>query len=93
MARRPELEQIATAHQLRFITVAQLVAYRLTKTRIIERVTEAQLPTRFGDFHVIAYQSTLDGREHVALVKGDPVGKANVLVRMHSECMTGDVFG
>ena len=93
MARRPELEAIATEHDLRFITVAQLVAYRLTKTRIIERVTEAQLPTRDGDFKVIAYQSILDGREHVALVKGELAGKANVLVRMHSECMTGDVFG
>jgi len=93
MARRPQLEALAAEHRLRFITVAQLVAYRLTKTRIIERVTEASLPTRFGDFRVIGYQSILDGREHVALVKGDFAGKANVLVRMHSECMTGDVFG
>jgi 3,4-dihydroxy 2-butanone 4-phosphate synthase/GTP cyclohydrolase II len=93
MARRPRLETFAAEHGLRFITVAQLVAYRLTKTRIIERITEAQLPTRFGDFRVVAYQSVLDGREHVALVKGDISGKANVLVRMHSECMTGDVFG
>jgi len=93
MARRPELEKLAEKHGLRFITVAQLVAYRLTKTRIIERVTEANLPTAYGDFKVIAYQSVLDGREHVALVKGDLKGKANVLVRMHSECMTGDVFG
>jgi len=93
MARRPRLESFAAEHGLRFITVAQLVAYRLTKTRIIERVTEAHLPTRFGDFRVVAYQSVLDGREHVALVKGDISGKANVLVRMHSECMTGDVFG
>jgi 3,4-dihydroxy 2-butanone 4-phosphate synthase/GTP cyclohydrolase II len=93
MARRPRLELFAAEHGLRFITVAQLVAYRLTKTRIIECVTEAHLPTRFGDFRVVAYQSVLDGREHVALVKGDITGKANVLVRMHSECMTGDVFG
>ena len=93
MARRPQLESLAAEHGLRFITVAQLVAYRLTKTRIIERLTEARLPTRSGDFRVIAYQSVLDGREHVALVKGDLTGKANVLVRMHSECMTGDVFG
>ncbi|MSR19387.1 MAG: bifunctional 3,4-dihydroxy-2-butanone-4-phosphate synthase/GTP cyclohydrolase II [Gemmatimonadetes bacterium] len=93
MARRPQLESLAAEHGLRFITVAQLVAYRLTKTRIIERLTEASLPTRFGDFRVVAYQSVLDGREHVALVKGDLAGKANVLVRMHSECMTGDVFG
>jgi 3,4-dihydroxy 2-butanone 4-phosphate synthase/GTP cyclohydrolase II len=93
MARRPQLEALAAEHELRFITVAQLVAYRLTKTRIIERVTEAHLPTRNGDFRVIGYQSTLDGREHIALVKGELAGKANVLVRMHSECMTGDVFG
>jgi 3,4-dihydroxy 2-butanone 4-phosphate synthase/GTP cyclohydrolase II len=93
MARRPQLEAFAAEHGLRFITVAQLVAYRLTKTRIIERIADANLPTRFGNFRVIGYQSTLDGREHVALVKGDLSGKANVLVRMHSECMTGDVFG
>ncbi|MEQ1857056.1 MAG: bifunctional 3,4-dihydroxy-2-butanone-4-phosphate synthase/GTP cyclohydrolase II [Longimicrobiales bacterium] len=93
MARRPQLETFAAEHKLRFITVAQLVAYRLTKTRIIERITEASLPTSHGDFRVIGYQSILDGREHVALVKGDLPGKANVLVRMHSECMTGDVFG
>jgi 3,4-dihydroxy 2-butanone 4-phosphate synthase/GTP cyclohydrolase II len=93
MARRPELETLAAEHKLRFITVAQLVAYRLTKTRIIERITDVSLPTRYGDFRVVAYQSVLDGREHVALIKGDLQGKANVLVRMHSECMTGDVFG
>ena len=93
MARRPQLQMFAKEHGLKFITVAQLVAYRLTKTRIIERLTDAQLPTQYGEFRVIAYQSVLDGREHVALVKGDLSGKANVLVRMHSECMTGDVFG
>ena len=92
MARRPQLEEFAKEHGLRFITVAQLVSYRLTKTRIIERVAEASLPTVYGDFRVIAYQSVLDGREHLALVKGDVGSKANVLVRMHSECMTGDVF-
>jgi 3,4-dihydroxy 2-butanone 4-phosphate synthase/GTP cyclohydrolase II len=93
MARRPQLEEFAKAHELRFITVAQLVSYRLTKTRIIERIAEAHLPTEQGDFRVIAYQSVLDGREHLALVKGDLSAKANVLVRMHSECLTGDVFG
>jgi 3,4-dihydroxy 2-butanone 4-phosphate synthase / GTP cyclohydrolase II len=92
MARRPQLEKFAQEHGLRFITVAQLVSYRLTKTRIIERVAEARLPTVYGDFNVVAYQSVLDGREHLALVKGEPAAKANVLVRMHSECMTGDVF-
>ncbi|MBW3533806.1 MAG: GTP cyclohydrolase II [Gemmatimonadetes bacterium] len=93
MARRPELEVFAEKHGLRFITVAQLVAYRLTKERLVERIAEATLPTRFGDFRVIAYQSLVDDREHVALVKGDIEGKPDVLVRMHSECLTGDVFG
>jgi 3,4-dihydroxy 2-butanone 4-phosphate synthase / GTP cyclohydrolase II len=93
MARRPELEIFAKEHGLKFITVAQLVAYRLTRTRIIERIAEVDLPTRFGDFRVVAYESILDRREHIALIKGDIDKKANVLVRMHSECMTGDVFG
>jgi 3,4-dihydroxy 2-butanone 4-phosphate synthase/GTP cyclohydrolase II len=93
MARRRELETFATEHSLKFITVAQMVAYRLTKTRIIRRVAEAELPTKYGEFHVIAYESMLDGREHLAIIKGDPSSKRGVLVRMHSECMTGDVFG
>jgi 3,4-dihydroxy 2-butanone 4-phosphate synthase/GTP cyclohydrolase II len=93
MARRPELEMFAKEHGLRFITVAQLVAYRLTKTRLVRRIAEADLPTKEGDFRVIGYESIVDQREHLALVKGDVAGKANVLVRMHSECMTGDVFG
>ena len=93
MARRHELKTFAIEHGLRFITVAQMVAYQLTKTRIIQRIAEAELPTKYGEFHVIAYESMLDGREHLAIIKGDPSGKPGVLVRMHSECMTGDVFG
>jgi len=93
MARRPQLEAFAKEHDLRFITVAQLVAYRLRRTRLVERVTDAHMPTASGDFEVVAYRSIMDGREHVALVKGDVKGKGNVLVRMHSECLTGDVFG
>ncbi|MBU00239.1 MAG: bifunctional 3,4-dihydroxy-2-butanone-4-phosphate synthase/GTP cyclohydrolase II [Gemmatimonadetes bacterium] len=93
MARRHELKNFAIEHGLRFITVAQMVAYRLTRTRIIQRIAEAELPTKYGEFHVIAYESMLDGREHLAITKGDPSGKPGVLVRMHSECMTGDVFG
>ncbi|MEE2897868.1 MAG: bifunctional 3,4-dihydroxy-2-butanone-4-phosphate synthase/GTP cyclohydrolase II [Gemmatimonadota bacterium] len=93
MARRPELETFSKKYGLEFITVADLVAYRLRRTRIVERVVDAALPTRFGDFRVVAYESVLDHREHLALVKGDIGGKGNVLVRMHSECMTGDVFG
>ena len=93
MARRPQLELYAQEHGLKFVTVAQLVSYRLAKERIVTRVAEADLPTEFGDFRIIAYQSHLDDREHVALLKGDIEGKEDILVRMHSECLTGDVFG
>ena len=93
MARRPELEVFAREHGLRFITVAQLVAYRLQKERLVRRIAEANLPTRLGDFRVIGYRSLVDEREHVALVKGEIAGQEQVLVRMHSECLTGDVFG
>ncbi len=93
MARRPELEAFAKEHDLRFITVAQLVAYRLSKERLVQRVATVHLPTPFGDFRLIGYENTLDDREHMALVKGDLDGLDDVLVRMHSECITGDVFG
>ncbi len=93
MARRPELEEFAEEHGLKFITVAQLVRYRLAKERLVNRVAEAELPTPFGEFRVIAYRNLVDEREHVALVKGEIWGVPEVLVRMHSECLTGDVFG
>ena len=103
MARRPQLELYAQEHGLRFITVAQLVSYRLAKERLVSRVAEANLPTEFGPFRIIAYESVIDDREHIALVKGDIEGEGDaggatdgdddVLVRMHSECLTGDVFG
>ncbi len=93
MARRPELEEYAKQHELRFITVAQLVKYRLSKERLVTRIGDAQLPTRFGHFRVIGYRSSLDDREHLALIKGDIEGEDGALVRMHSECLTGDVFG
>jgi len=92
MARRPQLEEFAREHDLRFITVAQIVAYRLSNERLVRRVAEASLPTEHGDFRVIAFENQVDGLEHVALVKGEIEGKEDVLVRMHSECMTGDVF-
>jgi 3,4-dihydroxy 2-butanone 4-phosphate synthase / GTP cyclohydrolase II len=92
MARRPQLEEFAQKHNLRFITVAQIVAYRLQHERLVRRVAEARLPTAFGDFQLIAFENSVDHREHVALIKGDVAGKKNVLVRMHSECMTGDIF-
>lgn len=93
MARRPQLELFASEHGLKFITVAQVVAYRLAKERIVERIAEARLPTRYGEFKLIGYRSPIDDREHVALVRGEVEGEDDVLVRMHSECLTGDVFG
>jgi 3,4-dihydroxy 2-butanone 4-phosphate synthase / GTP cyclohydrolase II len=92
MARRPQLEVFARTHGLRFITVAQIVAYRLKHERLVQRVAEANLPTPYGDFRVIAFENQVDQREHVALVKGDIERQRNVLVRMHSECLTGDIF-
>ncbi|MGE5230325.1 MAG: bifunctional 3,4-dihydroxy-2-butanone-4-phosphate synthase/GTP cyclohydrolase II [Deltaproteobacteria bacterium] len=93
MARRPELEAFAQEHGLTFVTVAQLVAYRLQTERLVHRVAEARLPTEFGEFTVIAYRNDVDKAEHVALVKGEVAGQPDVLVRMHSKCLTGDVFG
>ncbi|HEX9885706.1 MAG TPA: bifunctional 3,4-dihydroxy-2-butanone-4-phosphate synthase/GTP cyclohydrolase II [Longimicrobiales bacterium] len=93
MARRPELEVFAKEHGLRFITVAQLVAYRLQKERLVKRIAETSIPTPHGEFEVIGYESVVDGREHLALTLGSIAGCADVLVRMHSECLTGDVFG
>jgi len=93
MARRPELEEFAREHNLPFITVAQLVAYRLGKERLVRRIAEAELPTSNGSFKIIGYSNVIDSRDHVALVRGDIAGKSDVLVRMHSECLTGDVFG
>ncbi len=93
MARRPELEAFAREHGLRFITVAQLVAYRLSKERLVKRLAHVQLPTPHGEFRLIGYESLIDNREHVALVKGEVEGRDGVMVRMHSECLTGDVFG
>jgi 3,4-dihydroxy 2-butanone 4-phosphate synthase / GTP cyclohydrolase II len=92
MARRPELEVFAKEHGLRFITVAQIIAYRLKAERLVQRAAEAVLPTPHGDWRVIAYSNDVDQFEHVALVMGDVEGKQDVLVRMHSECLTGDVF-
>jgi 3,4-dihydroxy 2-butanone 4-phosphate synthase / GTP cyclohydrolase II len=92
MARRPQLEEFAKKHGLRFITVAQIVAYRLQHERLVHRIAEAELPTPFGEFRVIAFENQVDQREHVALVKGNIEGRRNVLVRMHSECLTGDIF-
>ncbi|MDP9348222.1 MAG: bifunctional 3,4-dihydroxy-2-butanone-4-phosphate synthase/GTP cyclohydrolase II [Gemmatimonadota bacterium] len=92
MARRPELEEFAARHGLKFITVAQIVAYRLQQERLVHREAEAKIPTPAGEWTIIAYRNDVDPFEHVAMVKGEVQGKENVLVRMHSECLTGDVF-
>ena len=93
MARREELEQVAQRHGLTFVTVADLVAYRLGTEQLVHRVAEARLPTGFGEFRVVAYANDVDRAEHVALVHGEVSGRPDVLVRMHSRCLTGDVFG
>ena len=92
-ARRPELEQFARAHGLTFITVAQLVAHRLQHERLVHRVAEARLPTEWGEWRIVGYRNDVDAHEHVALVFGDVTGGESVLARMHSRCLTGDVFG
>ncbi len=91
-AKRPELERFAQQHGLTFITVAQLVAHRLRTERLVHRVAEARLPTEHGEFRIIGYRNDVDAHEHVALVYGDVKGGESVLVRMHSKCLTGDVF-
>jgi 3,4-dihydroxy 2-butanone 4-phosphate synthase / GTP cyclohydrolase II len=91
-ARRPQLERFCAEHGLTFITVAQLVAYRLRNERLVHRVAEARLPTDFGEFRIVGYRNDVDTHEHVALVYGDVDGGEGVLVRMHSKCLTGDVF-
>ena len=93
MARRPDLERFAAEHNITFITVAQLVAYRLKHERLVHRIADARLPTPFGEFRIIGYRNDVDDAEHVALVYGEVAGKRGTLVRMHSKCLTGDVFG
>jgi len=92
MARLPDLERFAVEHDLVLISIADLISYRRKSEVLVKRVSEARIPTAYGDFRTIAYES-FDGRMHVALVKGDPEGKKDVLVRVHSECFTGDVVG
>jgi len=91
-ARRPELERFAAQHGLTFITVAQVVAYRLQTERLVHRVAEARLPTDTGAWRVVGYRNDVDKHEHIALVLGDVGPDSSVLVRMHSKCLTGDVF-
>jgi 3,4-dihydroxy 2-butanone 4-phosphate synthase/GTP cyclohydrolase II len=92
MARRPDLERFAEEHDLAFVTVAQIVSYRLRNEQLVHRVAEAELPTPVGDFRIVGYRNDVDDREHVALVRGDVEEEDEVLVRVHSKCLTGDVF-
>ncbi|MDQ4133284.1 MAG: bifunctional 3,4-dihydroxy-2-butanone-4-phosphate synthase/GTP cyclohydrolase II [Actinomycetota bacterium] len=93
MARLPELERFAARHQLLLISIADLIRYRRQSEKLVERVAEARIPTEWGEFTCYVYESVLDGDQHLALVKGAVQGEENVLVRVHSECLTGDVFG
>ena len=92
MARVPDLVAFCERHGLKMVTVADLIEYRRRTEKLVERVVSVRLPTEYGDFEAVAYREHLTGRQHVALVKGDVAGADNVLVRVHSECLTGDVF-
>ena len=93
MARLPQLELIAQKFNLKIISIAQLITYRRKHEKLVQRVAEAKLPTKYGEFTVIAYRSEVDSDEHVALVMGEINNCEPVLVRVHSECLSGDVFG
>ena len=93
MARMPDLERFAGRHDLKIVTVADVINYRRDHEKLIERVAEARLPTEHGEFEIVAYRSVVDPNEHIALVKGDISKERTTLVRVHSECLTGDVFG
>jgi 3,4-dihydroxy 2-butanone 4-phosphate synthase/GTP cyclohydrolase II len=93
MARLPQLKRFASRHGLKIISVNQLISYRMRKDRLVQRVAETVMPTRFGEFRALAYKSLIDPDEHLALVLGDIETPEPVLVRVHSQCVTGDVFG
>ena len=93
MARLPQLEKVADKFGLKIISIAELITYRRRNEKLVQRVAQAKLPSKYGEFTMIAYRSTVDPDEHIALVKGDIETDKPVLVRVHSECLTGDVFG
>jgi len=92
MARVPDLVEFCERHGLKLVTVADLIEYRRRTEKLVERVVSVRLPTDHGDFQAVAYRETLTGKQHVALVKGEVEGQDDILVRVHSECLTGDVF-
>ena len=93
MARLPQLRKFAKKHKLKIATIADLIEYRRTREKLIEHVETIKMPTDYGDFELHLYRSRVDGQHHMALVRGNISGKKGVLVRVHSECLTGDVFG
>jgi 3,4-dihydroxy 2-butanone 4-phosphate synthase/GTP cyclohydrolase II len=93
MARLPELERFAAEHDLRMISIADLIRYRRHREKLVRRISEARIPTKYGEFTAYVFESLLDGTEHMAFVRGEVTGQSDVLVRVHSECLTGDVFG
>ena len=93
MARLPELMKFARKHKLKIITIKDLINYRLERERLIEKVTEVNFPTKFGSFRLHLFRSLLDNKEHLAVVKGEISEKDEIVVRVHSECLTGDILG
>lgn len=93
MARLPDLIKFSKKHNLKIISIADLIKYRVSRERLVNKISETKLPTRHGNFKAIVYEDELSGHHHLALVKGKVDGKKDVLVRIHSECLTGDVFG
>jgi 3,4-dihydroxy 2-butanone 4-phosphate synthase / GTP cyclohydrolase II len=93
MARGEQLFRFAQEHDMKFITVKDLIGYRVSRDTLVSRAAEAEMPTDYGKFRIIAYNNVIDGKEHVALVCGDIDSAEPTLVRVHSECLTGDVFG
>jgi 3,4-dihydroxy 2-butanone 4-phosphate synthase / GTP cyclohydrolase II len=92
MARVPDLIDYCARHDLKMVTVADLIAYRRRTEKLVERIVSTKLPTAFGEFTAVGYRSLIDDKHHVAMVKGEVAGQEDVLVRVHSECLTGDVF-
>jgi 3,4-dihydroxy 2-butanone 4-phosphate synthase/GTP cyclohydrolase II len=93
MARLPQLLKLAKKHKLKICTTASLIEFRRSREKLVEHIETVKMPTDYGDFNLHLYRSRLDGENHLALVRGEVAGKKNVLVRVHSECLTGDVFG
>jgi len=93
MARAPELVEFCRRHNLKMGSIAQIIEYRRKKEKLIKKMAETILPTKYGDFKLVVYESILDGQNHLALIKGKINGGSEVMVRVHSECLTGDVFG